>query len=90
MAEGRKKNGKAPAPPSDEPDPKVQRNFTDPQSRIVKTKDGYIQGYNAHAAIDGHAQIIVAHKLTPSMWTASAVSSAWLEPRPALAYGQRE
>ena len=31
------------------------------------TKDGYIQGYNAQAAVDGTAQIIVAHELTPSM-----------------------
>lgn len=43
---------------------KVQRNFTDPQSRIMKTKDGVIQGYNAQAAVDGHAQVIVAHELT--------------------------
>ena len=34
-AEGRKKPGKPPAPPSDEPDPKAQRNFTDPESRIL-------------------------------------------------------
>jgi hypothetical protein len=27
------------------PEPKAQRNFTDPESRILKTKDGYIQGY---------------------------------------------
>jgi hypothetical protein len=27
-------------------------NFTDPESRILKTKDGYIQGYNAQAAVD--------------------------------------
>jgi Transposase DDE domain/Transposase domain (DUF772) len=67
IAEGRKKNGKTPAPPSEEPDPKAQRNFTDPESRILKTKDGYIQGYNAQAAVDGQAQIIVAHALTPSM-----------------------
>ena len=66
-AEGRKKPGKPAAPPSDEPDPKAQRNFTDPESRILKTKDGYIQGYNAQAAVDGEAQIIVAHALTPSM-----------------------
>ena len=66
-AEGRKKPGKPAAPPSDAPDPKAQRNFTDPESRILKTKDGYIQGYNAQAAVDGEAQIIVAHDLTPSM-----------------------
>ena len=67
LAEGRKKNGKTPAPPSDEPDPKAQRNFTDAESRILKTKDGYIQGWNAQAAVDGQAQIIVAHGLTSSM-----------------------
>ena len=65
-AEGRKKPGKPAAPPSDEPAPKTQRNFTDPESRILKTKDGFIQGYNAQAAVDGKAQIIVAHGLTPS------------------------
>lgn len=63
-AEGRKKTGKPPAPPKTEPDGKAQRNFTDPESRILKTKDGYIQGYNAQAAVDGTAQIIVAHGLT--------------------------
>jgi transposase len=63
-AEGRKKTGKTPAPPKTEPDGKAQRNFTDPESRILKTKDGYVQGYNAQAAVDGTAQIIVAHGLT--------------------------
>ncbi|MBU2580116.1 MAG: IS1182 family transposase [Alphaproteobacteria bacterium] len=67
LAEGRKKNGKTPKPPSDEPEGTAQRNFTDPDSRILKTKDGYIQGYNAQAAVDAHAQIVVAHALTPSM-----------------------
>jgi hypothetical protein len=52
------------APPSDAPEPKAQRNFTDPESRILKTKDGYIQGYNAQAAVDAQAQIIVAHTLS--------------------------
>jgi transposase len=66
-AEGRKKNGKTPAPPRAEPDGKTQRNFTDPESRVLLTKDGYIQGYNAQAAVDGTAQIIVAHGLTSSM-----------------------
>ena len=37
-----KKSGKTPAPPKGEPDGKAQRNFTDPESRILKTKDGYI------------------------------------------------
>jgi transposase len=65
QAAGRKKRGPEPAPPNEEPPPKAQRNFTDPESRILKTKDGYIQGYNAQAAVDGGGhQIIVAHTLT--------------------------
>jgi len=63
QAEGRKKPGKAAAPPSEEPDRKAQKNFTDPESRIMKTKDGFIQGYNAQAAVDATAQVIVAHGL---------------------------
>jgi hypothetical protein len=62
-AEGRKKRGRLAAPPSDKPDPKAQKNFTDPESRIMKTKDGFIQGYNAQAAVDATAQVIVAHDL---------------------------
>ena len=56
--------GRKAAPPSDAPEPKAQRNFTDPESRILKAKDGYIQGYNAQAAVDAQAQIIVAHTLS--------------------------
>jgi Transposase DDE domain len=67
IAEGRKKNGKAPTPPKQEPEGKTQRNFTDHESRVLLTKDGYIQGYNAQAAVDAEAQIIVAHGLTQSM-----------------------
>jgi transposase len=61
--DGRKKPGKPAAPPSEEPDGKAQKNFTDPESRIMKTKDGYIQGYNGQAAVDATAQVIVAHGL---------------------------
>src|SRR5579864_8541985 len=35
-AEGRKKSGKPAAAPSEAPDPKAQKNFTDPESRILK------------------------------------------------------
>jgi transposase len=40
---------------------KAQRNFTDPESRILKTSEGYIQGYNAQLAVDAAHQVIVAH-----------------------------
>jgi transposase len=65
-AEGRKKPGKPAAPPSPEPDPKAQKNFTDPESRIMKSKDGFVQAYNGQAAVDAHAQIIVAQDVTQS------------------------
>ncbi|EQD77703.1 transposase IS4 family protein, partial [mine drainage metagenome] len=41
----------------------AQRNFTDPDSRILKTHDGFVQGYNAQIAVDADHQIIVAHHL---------------------------
>jgi transposase len=74
-AEGRRKGGRKAAPPSTEPDAKAQKNFTDPESRIMKSKDGFVQAYNAQAAVDGEAQIIVAHDVTQS-----AVDCAQLVP----------
>jgi transposase len=65
-AEGRKKGGRKAAPPSTEPEPKAQKNFTDPESRIMKSKDGFVQAYNAQAAVDAEAQIIVAQDVTQS------------------------
>ena len=56
--------GRTPEYPRGQPKPKSQRNFTDPQSRIMKSPDGFIQAYNAQAAVDADAQIIVAHRLT--------------------------
>ena len=42
------------------PKPSAQRNFTDPDSHILKGADGWLQGYNAQAAVDGDHQVIVA------------------------------
>lgn len=64
QAQGRKKPGKKAKPASGEPVAKAQRNFTDPESRIMKSKDGFVQAYNAQAAVDGKAQVIVAHGLS--------------------------
>jgi transposase len=50
------------APATDaKPADKSQLNFTDPQSKIMKTSDGFIQGYNCQAAVDGATQVIVAY-----------------------------
>jgi transposase len=52
-------------PPDDvRPPDKAQRNFTDPESKIQKTRDGFIQGYNAQIAVDATAQVIVAQQVT--------------------------
>jgi hypothetical protein len=49
------------------PKPKAQENFTDPESRIMKRAGGgFDYSYNAHAAIDDTAHIIVAAELTNS------------------------
>ena len=64
QAKGRKKPGPKAVPPSGEPDPKAQKNFTDPESRIMKSKDGFMQAFNAQAAVDAEAQIIVAQAVT--------------------------
>ena len=48
------------------PEPKAQRNFTDPESRIMKdgATKGFEQAYNAQAAVDSASQVIVATALT--------------------------
>ena len=74
-AEGRRKPGPKAAPPSTEPEAKAQKNFTDADSRIMKNKDGFVQAYNAQAAVDAEAQIIVAQDVTQS-----AVDCAQLVP----------
>lgn len=56
---GRPSQG-APGVPKD----KAQRNFTDPDSRIMKSKDGFVQAYNAQAAVDSESQVIVAQLVT--------------------------
>jgi transposase len=55
------------SPPSTktgEPNPKAQRNFTDPQSRIMMRDGAFLQAYNAQIAVDEHHQIIVAAALS--------------------------
>jgi len=51
----------APPPP---PAPTAQRNFTDPESRIMKGPDGFVQAYNAQIAVDAGSQVIVAEHVT--------------------------
>lgn len=43
---------------------KAQTNFTDPESRIMHTPEGFQQCYNGQAAVDASSQVIVACELT--------------------------
>ena len=52
--------GKEQSPPAD----KKQYNFTDPQSRIMKGSDGFVQGYNCQIAVEENFQLIVGQAVT--------------------------
>ena len=61
------RRGRKPKHPPGRPRPKDQRNFTDPESRIMKhptCKGGFIQGYNSQAAVEQESQVIVAADVT--------------------------
>jgi transposase len=49
---------------SGKPTAKAQRNFTDPESKIMVKGGEFLQGYNAQAVVDAHAQIILAPLVT--------------------------
>jgi transposase len=46
------------------PDDKAQYNFTDPESRIMKGPDGFVQAYNAQIAVEPVSQLIVGQAVT--------------------------
>lgn len=46
------------------PADKKQYNFTDPQSRIMKASDGFVQGYNCQIAVEENFQWIVGQAVT--------------------------
>ena len=45
-------------------DPKAQRSFTDPESRMMKTNDGFHYAYNGQAVVDEDSQVIIAAEIT--------------------------
>ena len=47
-----------------QPDPKAQYNFTDPESRIMKGPDGFVQAYNTQIAVEPDFQLIVGQTVT--------------------------
>jgi transposase len=46
------------------PEPKAQYNFTDPESRIMKGSDGFVQGYNTQVAVEPLFQLVVGQTVT--------------------------
>src|SRR3954468_17133767 len=66
--QGRPLRGEDGGPPD-----RAQRNFTDPDSRILPTRDGFVQGYNGQIAVDAAHQIIVAHRLVTNAADARAL-----------------
>ena len=71
------RGGRKPKTPPGVPKDNVQRNLTDPESRIMKSPDGFQQCYNTQLAVDSENQIIVSqgvtnsasdrHQLTPAL-----------------------
>ena len=51
-------------PKQAKPKEKDQYNFTDPESRIMKGADGFVQAYNAQAAVEPDLQLIVGQTVT--------------------------
>ncbi len=60
---GSKKRGRKPQEPDPTPSSEAKANMTDPDSRIMKTRSGYVQGYNSQAVVTKE-QIIIAAEVT--------------------------
>jgi len=60
---GINKRGRKPQEPDPVPVLEARANVTDPDSRIMKTRGGYVQGYNGQAVVT-EEQIILAAEVT--------------------------
>ena len=65
-ASGRKPGGRPPQEPQPVTRPKDQVNFTDPESRIMPSSEGFVQGFNAQASADNGSHLIVAGHIIPN------------------------
>jgi len=81
QASGKRRRGRKPKPADPTVDPDTVANVTDPESGIMKTRHGWLQGYNAQIVVTT-GQIILAadvtteandvHQLTPMLGQAQA------------------
>jgi transposase len=94
-ATGKKKRGRKPREVAPVPREEAKANSTDPDSRIMKTRQGYVQGYNVQAVVS-EDQVIVAvgvtqeandvHQLAPMLRAAEHnLEAAGIEKRPRAA-----
>jgi transposase len=60
---GRPLRGRKPKPPAERPAPSARVNTTDPDSALLRTRDGFVRGYNAQAVV-AEGQLIVAAELS--------------------------
>jgi len=63
-ASGKPPRGRPPQAPEAAPQPSDQVNFTDADSRIMKTKDGFQQAYNAQAGVETASRLIVGPRVS--------------------------
>lgn len=66
LEERAREKAKAAGKPEDEaqPEAKSQYNFTDPESRIMKSNEGFVQAYNGQIAVESEFQLIVGQLVT--------------------------
>ncbi len=63
-AHGTKPRGAPPKPPGDAPKQAAREHLTDPDSQLMKTRDGIMPAYNAQAGVDVDTQLIVTSGVT--------------------------
>lgn len=64
LAAGKKPRGKMPKAPETDPRDKDQINLTDEESRVMPSREGFLQAYNGQAAVDVTSMLIVAARMT--------------------------
>ena len=64
LQEEARKEAPAAGKEDSKPEDKKQYNFTDPQSRIMKGSEGFVQGYNCQIAVEENFQLIVGQAVT--------------------------
>ena len=92
---GQKARGRTPKPPQAGPREKDQVYFTDEDSRIMPSSDGFVQAYNAQAAVDIDTHLIIENHITqqpndkqeiePTLKQLSAVQDSLGKPEGLLA-----